>query len=110
MCACTFFLFNQDLLCLSQSACIHSECDKIYNTSAADVYSKWFMSSSWRHGDLQSCGDDAGIVDSLRVSRRGHFSCPVLAGVVFIANFDAREDATKQDVFAALQVSLITHT
>ena len=27
----------------------------------------------------------AGIIDKLTVSRAGHFSCPILAGVIFIA-------------------------
>ena len=43
----------------------------------------------------------AGIVERLRVSRAGHFSCPVLAGVVFLAHFDGDAVSSPQEVFDA---------
>ena len=46
----------------------------------------------------------AGIVERLRVSRAGQFSCPVLAGVVFLAHFDGDAVSSPQEVFDALQV------
>ena len=46
----------------------------------------------------------AGVVERLRVSRAGQFSCPVLAGVVFLAHFDGDAVSSPQEVFDALQV------
>jgi len=57
------------------------------------------------HGDLwKYVKVHAGFVDRLAVSRTGHFSCPVLAGVIFLAHFDGDAVRSSQDVFNALQV------
>lgn len=47
----------------------------------------------------------AGIIERLTVCRAGHFSCPVLAGVIFLAHFDGDASRTPQETFRALQVS-----
>ena len=44
-------------------------------------------------------------MDRLSVSRTGHFSCPVLAGVIFLAHFNGDAVRTPQDVFEALQAA-----
>ncbi|CAK0756367.1 hypothetical protein CVIRNUC_002449 [Coccomyxa viridis] len=53
------------------------------------------------HGFTRS----VGIVERLRVSRAGQFSCPVLAGVVFLAHFDGDAVSSPQEVFDALQAA-----
>ncbi|CAL8466601.1 g6137 [Coccomyxa elongata] len=35
--------------------------------------------------DCSRAGTTVGVIDKLTVSRAGHFSCPILAGVIFIA-------------------------
>ena len=48
----------------------------------------------------------AGLLEKLVVSRAGNFSCPVLAGVVFLANINPQGVESQEDMLNALQVCL----
>ena len=46
----------------------------------------------------------AGVLEKLTVSRAGHFSCPVLAGVIFVANCNPYMCRSTEDVKRSLMV------
>lgn len=49
----------------------------------------------------------AGVIDKLTVSRAGHFSCPILAGVIFIACCNPHACRSLGDVKDAIMVCIM---
>ena len=57
------------------------------------------------HADARRKHACSGVVERLRISRAGNFSCPVRAGVVFLASFNADAcGGSQKAVLQALQV------
>jgi hypothetical protein len=97
--------------CLIPTDLLFHECSHLLHS---ELTCPWIISCAWPIFETSFmpftaayvlAGRRAGIVERLKVCRAGHFSCPVLAGVIFLASVNWTALTRREDILSAVLVS-----